>query len=155
MSPHMPLQAIYQEIIQANTALSLYLCISHPLSPHLLSLASSLYPLVILYPFCERAFRWAWGRINTVWSIFAWHTAPVAAHGGGGEGKVWGQGWIEQSIESACTLSEGATRLLQWGANSPAPLWESETSLHKIIYTLWIEMTDRLLGCSDIFKGQP
>ena len=93
MSPHMPLQAIYQEIIQANTALSLYLCISHPLSPHLLSLASSLYPLVILYPFCERAFRWAWGRINTVWSIFAWHTAPVAAHGGGGGGGERERDW--------------------------------------------------------------
>lgn len=30
--------------------------------------------------------------------------------------------------------------------------WGSKTSSHTIIYMLWIKMTDRLLGCSDIFK---
>lgn len=67
MSPHTPLQAIYQENTQVNTALSLYLCIFQPFTPICSVWPLFLWPLFILYPFCKLALSIYEEKYNVVY----------------------------------------------------------------------------------------
>lgn len=79
-----------------------------------------------------------------------------------GQGRVWSE--PGNRVKSKSLLSQHMRYLkappASFNGNSPLPDhygagWGSKTSLRKKIYILSIEMTERFLGCSDIFKGQP